>query len=70
VVFFAFYFVTLGLIFSLPERKVHMIFSQIPSTVVLFGHFYGHWRCGSGGGYMVPEEGLKILSGDLSPSIA
>ena len=61
--FFTFYFLTLDFIFSLSERKFHMIFSQFPAAVVLFGHFSGHWRCGSGGGWKVPEKGFKVLSG-------
>ena len=61
--FFTFYFLTLDFIFSLSERKFHMIFSQFPAAVVLFGHFSGHWRCGSGGGWKVPEKGFKMLSG-------
>jgi hypothetical protein len=54
--FFTFYFVPLDFILSLPERKLHMIFSQFPAAVVLvlFGHFSGHWRCGSGGSWKVP----------------
>jgi len=34
---------------------------------VLFGHFSGHWRCGSGGGWKVPEKGtgLKCYLGVL-----
>ena len=61
--FFTFYFLTLDFIFSLSERKFHMIFSQFPAAVVLFGHFSGHWRCGPGGGWKVPEKGFKMLSG-------
>jgi hypothetical protein len=62
--FFAFYFLPLDFIFfCLPERKFHMAFLQFPAAVVLFGHFPGHWRCGSGNGWKVPEKGFKILSG-------
>ena len=61
--FFTFYFLPLDFILSLPERKFHMIFLQFPAAVVLFGHFSGHWRCGSGGGWKVPEKGFKMLSG-------
>ena len=61
--FFTFYFLTLDFIFSLSERKFHMIFSQFPAAVVLFGHFSGNWRYGPGGGWKVPEKGFKMLSG-------
>jgi hypothetical protein len=60
---FAFYFLPLNLFFSPPARKFHMIFSRFPAAAVLFGHFSGHWRCGSGGGWKVPEKGFKMLSG-------
>jgi hypothetical protein len=63
VIFFTSHFLALDFIFSLPECKFHMIFSKFPAAVVLLGHFSGHWRCGSGGGWKVPEKGVKMLPG-------
>ena len=58
-----FYFWPVNLYFSLPEWKFHMVFSRFPAALVIFGQFSGNWRCGSGGGWEVPEKALKMVSG-------
>ena len=58
-----FYFWPVNLYFGLPEWKFYMVFSRFPAALVIFGQFSGNWRCGSGGGWEVPEKALKMVSG-------